>query len=143
MLNVNQNEIVILSIKPEYIKLILTGEKQYEFRKRIPKIETNYFLIHESKPTSTLKYLFIMDHPIKYPEQLPGDSYGVQKFNDGNSDYQYAYKIKEIYEITNFVDFSFLKDNFDYVPPQNFSYLSSNLKLKKFFNTFVFKKIKG
>lgn len=32
---------ILISIKPEYVKLILSGEKQYEYRKRVPtNVET-------------------------------------------------------------------------------------------------------
>jgi type I restriction enzyme S subunit len=60
---------VLLSIKPKYVKSILEGEKQYEFRKAIfrnPSV--NRIFIYSSAPVKRIVALFeisriIEDHP--------------------------------------------------------------------------------
>lgn len=129
MNEIDYENAVVLSIKPKYIKLILSGEKEYEYRKIIPQKNPKHFFIHVSKPISTIKYIFEMDAPVIFLEPIPGNSYGVESFNKGESDYKYAYKIKKIYEIINPVDFKILKAEYGYTAPQNFIYLEKNTKL--------------
>ena len=60
---------VILSIKPKYVQSILSGEKQYEFRKAIFKNRTiDRVFIYSSAPVKRIVALFeigtiLEDHP--------------------------------------------------------------------------------
>ena len=57
---------LILSIKPEYVKAILSGEKKYEFRRRIfkrPDIEKIY--IYCSSPTKMIVAVFHLNDIIE------------------------------------------------------------------------------
>lgn len=55
LLNDEMLNSIILSIKPSYSDLILSGEKIYEFRNFKPKNFTSYFWIYESVPSKELK----------------------------------------------------------------------------------------
>lgn len=41
---------ILLSIKPEYVKRILSGEKKYEYRKRLAKDDIEIIVIYASFP---------------------------------------------------------------------------------------------
>ena len=41
---------ILLSIKPEYANRIFDGQKQYEYRKRIPKKEVSKIVVYSSAP---------------------------------------------------------------------------------------------
>lgn len=45
---------------------------------------------------------------------------------------KYAYKIEEIYMLENPLPMNFLKDNFNFTPPQAYTYLQSNPDLKTY-----------
>jgi len=49
---------VILSIKPEYVRKILTGEKKFEYRKRIWKDKVKKIYIYSSRPEKKLHAIF-------------------------------------------------------------------------------------
>jgi len=44
-------ETILLSIKPEYVELILAGTKQFEFRKRLASKPVEKIIIYETEPT--------------------------------------------------------------------------------------------
>ena len=41
---------ILLSIKSEYVRRIFSGEKKYEYRKRMPKKEIEKIIIYETSP---------------------------------------------------------------------------------------------
>ena len=42
--------VILMSIKPEYVNKIFTGEKKYEYRKRICKEKINKIIVYASSP---------------------------------------------------------------------------------------------
>lgn len=67
---------VLLSIKPKYVKSILKGEKQYEFRKAIFRNRAiNRIFIYSSAPVKRIVALFeiitiLEDHPAVIWDQV-------------------------------------------------------------------------
>lgn len=45
---------VLLSIKPEFVKKIISGEKKYEFRRKIFKRDVKIVIIYASYPWNLL-----------------------------------------------------------------------------------------
>ena len=41
---------ILLSIKPEYVEKILSGEKKFEFRKRLTKVDVESLIIYATAP---------------------------------------------------------------------------------------------
>lgn len=41
---------ILLSIKPEYVERILSGQKKFEYRKRLAKTESSIILIYSTSP---------------------------------------------------------------------------------------------
>jgi len=54
-----------MSIKKEYCDLIKSKHKVYEFRTKLPKrLPIKKIYVYEMLPTSSLKYILIVDTPI-------------------------------------------------------------------------------
>lgn len=123
---------IIFSIKPFYSELILSKTKSYEYRNFKPKNYSSYFWVYESSPTKTLKYIMKIKEPIVFPNKAKGSSYGVDRFNSGEMQNKYAYEIEELYLIEEPLPMNFLKEIFNFTPPQAYTYLQNNLKLQKY-----------
>ncbi len=119
---------VILSIKPKYVKAILSGEKKYEFRKVIFKdknVEWGY--IYSSSPIKKIVGRFIVGEIIKdHPRQIwkicqEKSGMGEDDFFTYFNGWQKGYAIKiEDLETMKLID---PQDIFmDFVPPQSFCY---------------------
>ena len=83
---------IFISIKPEFIKKIECGEKNYEFRKYIPKKNINKLYVYVSSPDCCLKYILYIDKIIKYPNKIKESGYGNYEFNAGLKKSKYAYQ---------------------------------------------------
>ena len=58
---------------------------------------------------------------LKYPDKIEVDGDGNKEFNNG-SKFNYAYQILKVYELENPITLEVLKQRFDFVPPQAFTY---------------------
>ena len=56
---------VILSIKPEYAKAIMSGKKRVEFRRKIFKRPVNKVYVYSSSPVKKIIGFFIIDSIIE------------------------------------------------------------------------------
>ena len=123
---------IYLSIKPKFAKLIETGEKNYEFRKYVPKQNINTLYVYESAPTSVLKYIIELGDIFKYPEKINFNGYGNNDFNAGLKEAKFAYEIKTVYELEPSIPLSKLKEEFGFVPPQSYAYDNKYPKLTQY-----------
>ncbi len=48
------NNLLLLSIRRPYSRLIIAGKKKYELRKRPPRLDCKYVLIYETYPTKAI-----------------------------------------------------------------------------------------
>lgn len=101
----NQTEVVdvtsyiLISLKPQFYKLIMEGKKRHEFRKRFPDKKINAF-IYVTQPIGAVKALLEFDNPISKPENLIGQKgIGVQEFINGQKPGRVALPIKKIYPL--------------------------------------------
>lgn len=92
---------VLLSIKPEFAEKILTGEKQFEFRKALPKASgVTTVVIYATKPIGKVIGEFDIDSYLEHsPSELwslTKDFSGITKcfFNDYFVGREKAYAIK-------------------------------------------------
>lgn len=123
---------VLLSMKPEYVKKILSGEKKYEFRKRIWKKDVDRVFIYATSPVKRIVALFkpgeiIKDIPsglwVKY-NQYSGLN-EIDFFNYfHDKDYGYAIKITDLKEFNDPIEPKSLLNNF--TAPQSFQYYLHN-----------------
>lgn len=121
---------VLLSIKPKYVKEILSGAKQYEFRKQIFKNESaKTVFIYSSSPQKKIVACFhvgkiVEGHPDYLWEQF-WDVSGIseQEFFEYFSDRDtgYAIRIEELETFAEPVDPHAMFGRF--VAPQSFCYV--------------------
>ena len=121
---------VLLSIKPKYVKEILSGAKQYEFRKQIFKNAfTKTVFIYSSSPQKKIVACFRVGKIVEgHPDYLWEHFWDVsglseQEFFDYFSDRDtgYAIRIDELVEFPKPVDPHILIERF--VAPQSFCYV--------------------
>ena len=107
---------IILPIHPEYVRKILSGEKTFEYRKKIPQDITN-ILIYETAPTSKIVAIGEVAEIIKEKTNILWEktlySGGINKYffdsyfekkEDG-----YAIKFKNVYTLEKQMDLSFFQ----------------------------------
>lgn len=123
---------VVASIKPTFSQLIVDREKNYEFRKYIPKRGIDRLWIYSSSPVCTLEYVAEIDNIIIYPECILEKGFGNEDFNNGLKKSKYAYHINHLYRLRNPLKLKELKEKFDFTAPQSYFYLDSNEKLSKY-----------
>lgn len=121
---------VLLSIKPEYVKKIFSGEKKYEFRRNIFKRkEIDTIVIYSTSPEKKIVGEFKIDEVIEEnPEKLWNlfnDFSGIKEkpFKEYFKGKEKGYAIK-IGKVKKYKNFKTLKDySIDYAP-QSFLYLN-------------------
>ena len=112
---------MLLSIKPQYAKVILEGKKQYEFRKSKPKNGVNRIIFYASSPQKQVVGEAAID---KILEGTPKEIWEITKkfyFSYyAGKDKAIAYKLKdvEIYETPKA-----LSDYGIHQAPQSFMYI--------------------
>ncbi|CEN87327.1 ASCH domain-containing protein [Paraclostridium sordellii] len=127
----------ILSIKPEFVEKIVSGEKKYEYRKKIFKQNIESVIIYATKPVG----MFIGEFKVK--DVVHGDLENVwektyresgisQKYFNkyfSNHDKAYALEIKDLIVYDKPVEPSIIIENFK--APQSFCYLRDFEKVNK------------
>lgn len=103
---------VVMSIKPQFVGKIVTGEKNYEFRKYIPKKGIDRLWIYTSSPISALEYVADIDEIITYPDKISKVGFGNDDFNCGIKKSKNAYSIAHLYRLETPLNLKFLKDKF-------------------------------
>ncbi|KAI8650470.1 hypothetical protein NCS57_01380800 [Fusarium keratoplasticum] len=95
---------MILAMNDPYMQQIIDGSKTYEFRKyNMASIKRIWF--YRTAPHSAITHICPVDESVtRNPgnEPLPEDGLGNKEYNEnhpGYEGYDYAYRIKEVYEI--------------------------------------------
>jgi predicted transcriptional regulator len=126
---------IFLSIKPEFTKRIELGEKNYEFRKYIPKEKFDILYVYETVPTCSLKYVLAIDKIIEYPNKIPEKGYGNEDFNSGLKKSKFAYHILKVEKLDNPIPLKELKTRFGFAAPQSYAYDTRYPELVDYINT--------
>ena len=101
-----KTDTIILSIHPSHIEKILSGEKRYEYRKRIPT-DIRYIVVYATAPIKMIVALIEIDSVIK---GIPKEVWDKTKNYAGisqdffmryfsNHQDAYAIKIKAVHEL--------------------------------------------
>ena len=119
---------ILLSIHPNFVDKIMTGEKKFEFRRVIAKRNPNKIIIYSTSPVCKVICEaevedIIIDNPEKVWKETKKFS-GVEKefyveYFD-NRDLAVAYKLKNVIKYISPID---LKDFGIKVAPQSFVYV--------------------
>ncbi len=123
--------IVLLSIKPEYVDKIFSGEKTYEYRKAIFKPEVRKIVIYCTKPVGMIVGEFDVDEVL---EDCPnviwnktkhdsgvGHKFYIEYFNGRSKGYAINIGSKRRYEVA-INPYEVFKS---FTPPQSFRYLTT------------------
>ena len=106
-----KSKTIILSIHPNHIEKILSGDKRYEYRKRIPQ-DINYIIVYATAPTKKVVAIIEIDMVIK---DTPQNIWDVTQSESGVS-YEffmnyfngvstaYAIKFRNIYRLSTPID---------------------------------------
>lgn len=129
----NEDKIVLLSIKPEYSKLIFHGEKTVELRKTFPTRYRKYAFVYESHPVKKiagiLKIREIRIKDVKELMRLTGKAKVTNTFIReyfSNRRAGIAIEIGERFEFEKKIPLRNLREEMNFVPPQNFRYLKKD-----------------
>ena len=123
---------VVISIKPKFVDLIKDGQKNYEFRKYIPKKGVDRLWIYTSSPICTLEYVAEIDNIVTYPKHIIEEGIGNDDFNNGLKQSKHAYHIKHLYRLKTPLKLERLRNEFSFTAPQSYFYLENNQKLSEF-----------
>lgn len=140
-----ESKTIILSIHPNHIEKILSGEKRYEYRKRIPQ-NINYLIVYATAPTKKVVAIIEIDIVMKDTPQniwnLTQNKSGVSYeffmnyFND--APIGYAIKFRNIYKLPTPVDIT--KIDGVKCAPQAYMYVNKSIAdLCKEFNICISK----
>lgn len=128
---------IIISIHPEQVEQIVEGHKTHEFRNyRIPQTVGRIW-IYVTRPACALKYMATIS-VAKQPGEISHEDPGIGnvEFNEGKGS-QFAYELKQIYELNNPVSLARMKENgwveeapakYVYIPPAVLGELMANLR---------------
>lgn len=128
------SKIVLLSIKPKYVKKIISGEKIYELRKKIPNVKENDIIfIYSTSPVKAIKAFAFVKNIIqgtkedvwkKIKEKSGVSKQEYDKYFE-NKEVAYAIELKDIDLIARPIKLSNLRQEFDIQqPPQSYRYLN-------------------
>lgn len=127
---------IYISIKPEHTNRIEKLIKNYEFRKYIPKNKIDYLIVYETVPTCAIKYIIELGKIVEYPDKIDEEGYGNKDFNEGLKKSKYAYQIKHLEKLKNPISLVYLKQKYNFTPPQSYAYFEKYPELTEFiFNT--------
>ena len=126
---------MLLSIKPEYAKAILDGQKEYEFRKRRCKTGVNKIILYSSAPESKVVGEAEIEDII---EGSPSKIWEMAKKAAGITQAKYhayyqGYHNAVAYKLKNVVTYDPPKELSDYGiehVPQSFQYIDTAEHLK-------------
>ena len=120
---------VLLSIKPEFVEKIMSGEKRFEFRKVLPKEKISTVVVYATMPIGKVVGEFTVQEILSLPpEQLwhkAGDGAGISK--DFFNAYFNQRKIAHAFKIDQFTKYHKAMPLKNFVPsgaaPQSFCYI--------------------
>jgi predicted transcriptional regulator len=125
---------LLISIKPKYTKKIISGEKKFEYRKKLFKNDIQMIFIYSSSPEKKIIGYFKY---AGYSFGIPADIWEETKHLSGiteteyktyflNKEIAFAIKINDLVVYKNPIDPYTLNNNF--WPPQSFMYIKNGYK---------------
>ena len=139
-----KSDTILISIHPDFVDKIISGEKQYEFRKRFPD-NIRYMLIYTTSPVKKITAIveidyIIMGSPANLWKKTRNKSGVTKSFFDmyfSGKKNAYAIKIKKVFKLDKALN---LKD-IDGIraAPQSYAYL--NDKTQSIVSTHINKKV--
>ena len=118
---------LLISIHPEYVEKILSGQKRFEFRRRIPNLAVTHLVIYATSPIQRIVAIaeiesIISESPntlwekTKYAAGISRQTF--RKYFDG-CELGYAFKIGRVFKMN-----PQKRTPFNFAVPQSFAYVS-------------------
>jgi len=127
-------QVLLLSIKPEFSELILGGKKTVELRKQAPKKKSKYAIIYESSPSKGITGVFSIRNihvkPIgEISRFLSKACVSRQFFCEYYKGYEngVVIEIENAFRLERKMSLYELRELMDFIPPQDFCYFDVNL----------------
>jgi predicted transcriptional regulator len=133
------NNLLIISVKPEYARKILKGEKTIELRKCAPKRvgKNGYILIYVTAPVKELWGIYKIENIFKENPNTLWNNFGSQtgvtkqEFNDYYKENKTAFGI-QLQEVKNLFKHSIKLNSLKslipgFMPPQTYSYIDKSI----------------
>ena len=122
--------VILLSIKPDFVEKIFSGDKKYEFRTRISKESVDKIIIYATSPIKLIVGEASVEEtlgnsPIKIWEQTKsaaGISYNLFEAYFRGKEYAYAYKLGSVVEYEEPLELQSFGIS---QPPQSFIYFDA------------------
>lgn len=122
---------ILLPINPEYVEKILSGEKIFEYRKKIPRDNIEYILIYETAPIKKIVAIALVDYVLNENKSMlwkKTENGGCvdRKYFDSyfrNVNNGFAIKFKRVFKFKKQLTLKAL--GYNYIP-QSFSYYKKN-----------------
>ena len=135
-------KIILLSIHSEYAQKILSGEKRFEFRKKVPSHNVSHIIFYATVPTAKIVCIaeiekILSNTPNKIWDETEVFSGVTKEFFFSyykNAKTAYAYKLGRVYRMKNNLKLDdpkiFLKSpqSFKYISKDTFNYIKSHAK---------------
>jgi predicted transcriptional regulator len=124
------NNSILLSIKPLYVEKIISGEKIFEYRRKIPVNNIDFIALYSTYPVQKILAIAhvigrISDEPAKlwYSTQFGGSISKILFDEYFKGVYiAHALKLGEVIKLKEPLSLNLINDQFRY-PPQSFRYL--------------------
>ena len=117
---VNEKSDIIVSFDEEYLAPVISQKKTYEFRSWRADPAVKRMWIYVNKPVQSLMYIFEVDPPVEYPNQIPNDNIYNELFNQGKQiKWKFAYRVKHLYRLNEPINREELKAKYKVHPPQS------------------------
>ena len=128
-----KTDTIILSIHPQHIKKILSGEKRYEYRKHIP-MDIRYIVVYATAPIKMIVALIEIDYIIKDTPEIvwkktkkhAGISEDFFMGYFSNHQNSYAIKFKTVFKVETPKSLMYLDNNI--AAPQSYTYLTETIE---------------
>ena len=123
---------ILLAIRPEFVALILSGKKGFEFRRHAPSAFFSHVVVYETAPVSAITCLFSVERVIEasprslwraYAQQAGIDRTRFERYFDG-VDLGYAFQIGRAFRLP--AEVSLAQFGCSTAPPQSFQYLPAS-----------------
>ncbi|KAL2755550.1 hypothetical protein ACRALDRAFT_1064382 [Sodiomyces alcalophilus JCM 7366] len=128
---------IFISIRPEHVDQIVSGEKNHEFRHyRIPAVVSRMW-IYVTAPISELRYMARISAAKQPGEIEDEEGVGNAEFNARRSGGMFAYELLDLYQLNNPASLDEMKEHgwvtgppqkYNYVPPAVVGHLMANLR---------------
>ncbi|KIJ38612.1 hypothetical protein M422DRAFT_33204 [Sphaerobolus stellatus SS14] len=118
---------VVLTIKPEFVKLLAERTKNHEYRKYKLRETVERVWLYETAPTMALTHVINVGAPRVPGEVKDPSGVGNDDFDAGKKVSKYGYPVQGMYRLPQPLSSVAMKQRYGFGPPQGYMYAPENL----------------